>query len=72
VAQIDALPDVYYTLPEPKFTTVERIAHAEAFFATTGAFEPAVLFRNVPSSWTFSVGGRSLSLAFRFDQRSRR
>jgi len=34
--QIEGLPEQYYVKPEPKFTPVERIAHAEAFFAATG------------------------------------
>jgi hypothetical protein len=37
VEQIEGLPEQYYVKPEPKFTTVERIAHAEAFFASTRA-----------------------------------
>jgi antirestriction protein ArdC len=35
--QIEGLPEQYYVKPEPKFTAVERIAHAEAFFASTRA-----------------------------------
>ena len=35
--QIDGLPDIYYANIEPKFTAVERIAHAESFFAATEA-----------------------------------
>ena len=34
--QIEGLPEHYYIKPEPKFTAVERIDHAEAFFAATG------------------------------------
>ena len=34
VEQIDGLPEHYYVKPEPKFTTVQRIDHAEAFFAS--------------------------------------
>ena len=37
VEQIEGLPDIYYARPEPKFSAVERIAHAESFFASTGA-----------------------------------
>ena len=37
VEQIEGLPEQYYVKPEPKFTAVERIAHAEAFFASTRA-----------------------------------
>ena len=37
VEQIDGLPEQFYVKPEPKFTAVERIEHAEAFFAATGA-----------------------------------
>jgi antirestriction protein ArdC len=37
VEQIEGLPEIYYARPEPKFTGPERIAHAEAFFAATGA-----------------------------------
>ena len=37
VEQIDGLPEIFYGRPEPKFTAVERIAHAEQFFARTGA-----------------------------------
>jgi antirestriction protein ArdC len=29
VEQIEGLPEVYYTRPEPKFSSVERIAHAD-------------------------------------------
>ena len=34
VEQIEGLPEHYYVKPEPKFTAVERIEHAEAFFAS--------------------------------------
>jgi len=37
VEQIEGLPAQYYANPEPKFTAVERIDHAEAFFAATKA-----------------------------------
>lgn len=38
VEQIDGLPAHYYARPEPRFSNpVERIEHAEAFFASTGA-----------------------------------
>jgi len=37
VEQIEGLPEAYYARPEPKFTPVERIARAEAFFAATRA-----------------------------------
>jgi antirestriction protein ArdC len=37
VEQISGLPEQYYVKPEPKFTPVERIAHADQFFAATGA-----------------------------------
>ena len=37
VEQIEGLPEVYYTRPERKFSSVERIAHADRFFANTGA-----------------------------------
>ena len=37
VEQIDGLPAQYYVKPEPKFTAVQRIEHAEAFFASTRA-----------------------------------
>lgn len=37
VEQIDGLPEHYYAKPEPKFNDVQRIEHAEAFFAATGA-----------------------------------
>ncbi len=33
VEQIEGLPAQYYVMPEPKFTPVARIEHAEAFFA---------------------------------------
>ena len=43
VAQIDGLPDKYRAKPPPQFeNAAERIAHAETFFANTGA---AVLIR---------------------------
>ena len=35
--QIGGLPDIYYAQIEPKFSPVERIAHAESFFAATNA-----------------------------------
>jgi antirestriction protein ArdC len=35
--QIEGLPEQYYVKPEPKFTPVERIEHADRFFAATGA-----------------------------------
>jgi antirestriction protein ArdC len=37
VEQIEGLPEHFYLKPEPKFTAVERIDHAEAFFAATRA-----------------------------------
>jgi antirestriction protein ArdC len=37
VDQIEGLPEHYYAKPEPKFTAVERIDHAEAYFAATRA-----------------------------------
>ncbi len=37
VEQIEGLPDIYYAKPEVTTTPVERIAHAEAFFAATKA-----------------------------------
>ena len=37
VAQIDDLPDRYYAAAAPPRDTHERIAHADAFFANTGA-----------------------------------
>ena len=37
VDQIEALPEHYYGKPQPKFTGVERIDHAEACFAATHA-----------------------------------
>jgi len=37
VEQIEGLPEIYYTVPELKLTTVERIERAEAFFASTHA-----------------------------------
>ena len=37
VEQIDGLPGHYYGRPEPRFEGPQRIAHADAFFAATGA-----------------------------------
>ena len=37
IEQIEGLPEIYYGQPEPKFAPIERVAHAEAFFAATGA-----------------------------------
>jgi antirestriction protein ArdC len=37
VEQIEGLPELYYAKPEVKTTPVERIVHAEAFFAATKA-----------------------------------
>ena len=37
VDQIEGLPEQYYVKPEPKFSAVERIAHAESFFANLRA-----------------------------------
>jgi antirestriction protein ArdC len=37
VEQIGGLPAQYYAKAEPRLDTVQRIAHAEAFFAATGA-----------------------------------
>jgi antirestriction protein ArdC len=37
VEQIDGLPEPYYAKPEPKSESVQRIAHAESFFAATGS-----------------------------------
>ena len=37
VEQIEGLPEHFYLKPEPRFTAVQRIDHAEAFFAATHA-----------------------------------
>src|SRR5579864_9031983 len=37
VEQIEGLPEQYYVKTEPKFTAVERIVHAESFFASMRA-----------------------------------
>ncbi len=37
VEQIEGLPEIYYAKLEPKFTPVERVAQAEAYFAATKA-----------------------------------
>jgi antirestriction protein ArdC len=37
VEQIDGLPERFYAKAEPRGETVQRIAHAERFFAATGA-----------------------------------
>ena len=37
VEQIDSLPEHYYAKPAPRTEAVQRIEHAEAFFAATGA-----------------------------------
>ena len=37
VEQIEGLPEIYYAKPEIKTTPVERISHAETFFAATKA-----------------------------------
>jgi antirestriction protein ArdC len=37
VEQIDGLPEHYYAKPAPRGEIVQRIPHAEKFFATTGA-----------------------------------
>ena len=37
IEQIEGLPEHYYEKPEPKFTDLERIDHAEAFLAATHA-----------------------------------
>jgi antirestriction protein ArdC len=37
VEQIEGLPEQYYAKPPPRFTPVERIEHAEQFFASTRA-----------------------------------
>jgi antirestriction protein ArdC len=37
VEQIDGLPEHYYAKPAPRAETMQRIAHAESFFAATGA-----------------------------------
>ena len=37
VEQIEGLPEHYYAKPEPRFTHVQRINHADAFFAATQA-----------------------------------
>ena len=34
--QIEGLPEQYYVKPEPRFTPVQRIAQADAFFTATG------------------------------------
>ncbi len=37
VDQVDGLPAHYYTKPEPRFNTVQRIEHADDFFVATKA-----------------------------------
>jgi antirestriction protein ArdC len=37
IEQIEGLPEHYYATPQPRFTAIERIAHADAFFAATQA-----------------------------------
>jgi antirestriction protein ArdC len=37
VDQIEGLPEQYYARPEPRFNPVQRIEHADAFFAATKA-----------------------------------
>jgi antirestriction protein ArdC len=37
VEQVEGLPEHFYFKPEPKFTTVQRIDHAERFFNATSA-----------------------------------
>jgi antirestriction protein ArdC len=37
VEQIEGLPEHYYAKPEPTFTNVPRIDHADPFFADTPA-----------------------------------
>ena len=37
VEQIEGLPEIYHAKIEPKFSPIERIAHAESFFAATKA-----------------------------------
>jgi antirestriction protein ArdC len=37
VEQIEGLPEIYYRKLAPKFSDIERIAHADRFFAATGA-----------------------------------
>ncbi|MEJ8472848.1 ArdC family protein [Roseibium algae] len=37
VEQIEGLPELYYVQPEPVIDLVERMDHAEGFFAATGA-----------------------------------
>jgi antirestriction protein ArdC len=37
VEQVDGLPEHFYAKPAPRTETVQRIAHAEKFFAATGA-----------------------------------
>lgn len=37
VEQMEGLPEHYYAKPEPRLTDVQRIDHAEAFFAATQA-----------------------------------
>jgi antirestriction protein ArdC len=37
VEQVEGLPERYYAKPEPRFTNVQRVEHAEKFFAATKA-----------------------------------
>lgn len=37
VEQVEGLPEHFYVKPEPKFTAVQRVDHAESFFAATRA-----------------------------------
>ena len=37
VEQVDGLPTHYYTKPEPRFSPIQRIEHAENFFANLRA-----------------------------------
>ncbi len=63
VAQIDGLPDRYYSAAEPVRDPIERIEHADRFFANTGAvirhggdkafYSPAGDFIQMPPFPTF-------------------
>jgi hypothetical protein len=55
IEQIEELPAQFYTPTQPRLDPVQRIAHAESFFAATGA----VPIANLISESKHGVSGRS-------------
>jgi uncharacterized protein (DUF736 family) len=77
VDQIEGLPDYYYAKPDLPLNPVERIAHAEAFFAglkadtltikTRATFEPVAKRGDKSPNYQVTVGLAEIGAAWKCD-----